>query len=75
MNMKNMIVAIAIIALPAYGYWLMDHLDRYLYHTKGQLTFTAKVRTACKKRIIRSIKHFASLQQMRHGPGTWRASH
>ena len=62
--MKNIIIAIAIIALLAYGNWLMEQVDHYLYHTKKQLTPSAKLWNACKKRVRRSMKHFVSLQHM-----------
>ena len=41
--MKDMIVAIAIIALLGFGYWQMGQLDHYLFHTKIQRNLSTRV--------------------------------
>ena len=68
--MKDMIVAIAIIALLGFGYWQMGQLDHYLFHTKIQRNLSSRVLFAGKKWFRKMKRHFAALRQAQHNPRT-----
>ncbi len=73
--MNELIIAITVIAFIAYGYWLMDRLDRYLYHGNDRRRTFANLEHCCKKAAGLNKEHIRSLRQMLYVLWTNRIAH